>query len=115
MDIPFDCCLYSKEALNRLVKYFQNQESKNYFGLDVLGINGKPLVVQIKINILIKEAKIQMDKEFTIYSKRLALELRLKGFKILRTGVNPNHPQFDTYIFENSHELQMAIKNQSKR
>ena len=56
-----------------------------------------------------------MDKEFTIYSKRLALELRLKGFKILRTGVNPNYPQFDTYIFEDSHELQMAIKNQSKR
>ena len=39
MDIPFDCCLYSKEeALNRLVKYFQNQESKNYFGLDALGM-----------------------------------------------------------------------------
>ena len=42
MDIPFDCCLYSKEdaqeALNRLVKYFQNQENKNYFGLDDLGI-----------------------------------------------------------------------------
>lgn len=42
MDIPFDCCLYSKEdaqeALSRLVKYFQNQESKNYFGLDDLGI-----------------------------------------------------------------------------
>lgn len=56
-----------------------------------------------------------MDKEFTVYSKRLALELRLKGFKILRTGVNSNHPQFDTYIFEDSHELQMAIKNQSKR
>ena len=55
-----------------------------------------------------------MDKEFTIYSKRLALELRLKGFKSLRTGINPNHPQFDTYIFENSHELQMAIKNQSR-
>ena len=55
-----------------------------------------------------------MSNEFTVYSKRLALELRLKGFKILRTGINPNYPQFDTYIFENSHELQMAIKNQSK-
>lgn len=56
-----------------------------------------------------------MSNEFIVYSKRLALELRLKGFKILRTGVNPNHPQFDTYIFEDSHELQMAIKNQGKR
>ena len=56
-----------------------------------------------------------MNKECTIYRKRLALELRLKGFKILRTGVNPNFPQFDTYIFEDSPELQMAIKNQSKR
>lgn len=42
MDIPFDCCPYSKEdsqeALNRLVKYFQNQENKNYFELDDLSI-----------------------------------------------------------------------------
>ena len=42
MNIPFDCCPYPKEdaqeALNRLVKYFQNQESKNYFGLDDLSI-----------------------------------------------------------------------------
>ena len=43
MDIPFDCCLYSKEdaqeAINNLIKYFQNeQNNKNYFGLDDLGI-----------------------------------------------------------------------------
>lgn len=56
-----------------------------------------------------------MNKEFTIYSKRLAYELRLQGFKIIRTGINSNFPQYDTYIFEDSHELQMAIKNQKKR
>ena len=42
MDIPFDSRPYLKEdaqeALNRLAKCFQNQESKNYFGLDDLGI-----------------------------------------------------------------------------
>lgn len=43
MDIPFDCCPYSKEdaqeAINNLIKYFQNeQNNKNYFGLDDLGI-----------------------------------------------------------------------------
>ena len=52
--------------------------------------------------------------EFTIYSKRLALALREKGFKLIRTGVNQNFPQYNTYIFENSDELQQAIKNQKQ-
>ena len=47
-----------------------------------------------------------MTNEQTIYSKRLAFELRKLGFKILRTGVNEKFPQFNTYIFENSAELQ---------
>ena len=42
MDIPFDCCPYTKdevnEAIRNLVAYFQNKNDKNYFGLDNLGI-----------------------------------------------------------------------------
>lgn len=37
-----------------------------------------------------------------IYTKSVALELRKKGFKIIRTEPNENYPQFDVYIFEAS-------------
>lgn len=50
-----------------------------------------------------------MDKEFIIYTRRIAYQLRLQGFKIIRTEVNPNFPQYDTYVFENSPELQKAF------
>ena len=50
-----------------------------------------------------------MTKEYTIYTKWLAYALRQQGFRIIRTEVNPNHPQFDCWIFENSTDLQLAI------
>ena len=50
-----------------------------------------------------------MTKEYTIYTKWLALALRKQGFRIIRTGINENFPQYDTYIFENSDDLQFAI------
>ena len=40
--------------------------------------------------------------ETIVYSKAVAYELRLLGFKILRVGVNPEFPQYDCYYFENS-------------
>jgi hypothetical protein len=40
-----------------------------------------------------------MQTERIIYSKKLALELRKQGFILLRTGINENFPQYDTYIF----------------
>ena len=50
-----------------------------------------------------------LNKSYRIYSRRIALELRRKGFKISGTDVNENFPQFDTYIFEDSEELRNAI------
>lgn len=50
-----------------------------------------------------------MEQEKIIYSKRLALELRKRGFEIVRTGVNENFPQFNTYIFKFTPELDEAI------
>lgn len=50
-----------------------------------------------------------MTKEYTIYSKWLAYALRQQGFKINRTEINPNFPQFDCWVFENSVDLQLAI------
>ena len=44
-----------------------------------------------------------------IYSKRVALALRQKGFKMIGTKPNIYKPQFDVYIFESSQELKKAI------
>ena len=46
-----------------------------------------------------------------IFSRRVALELRNRGFKIIKTEVNFKRPQFDVYCFENSEELQLAIRD----
>lgn len=59
-----------------------------------------------------------MDKEFIIYTKWLAYELRKQGFRIIRTEINPNFPQFDCWVFENCEDLQIAIRyltSKSKR
>ena len=55
-----------------------------------------------------------MTNERIIYSKKLALVLRQQGFKLLRTGINENHPQFITYIFKDDEKLQAAINEYSK-
>lgn len=55
-----------------------------------------------------------MANERIIYSKRLALELRKQGFVLLRTGINENFPQYDTYIFQDDEKLQDAINAYSK-
>lgn len=47
--------------------------------------------------------------EKVIYSKWLAYELRVRGFNLLRTGVNENFPQYNTWVFEDTVELQKAI------
>lgn len=50
-----------------------------------------------------------MQNFYTIYTKDLAYRLRERGFQIVKTGINKNYPQFDTYIFKNSPALQNAI------
>ena len=49
-------------------------------------------------------------KEKTIYTKWLAYGLRKQGFKLLRTEINPNFPQFDCWVFEDNLDLQIAIR-----
>lgn len=44
-----------------------------------------------------------------IYTKSLALELRRRGFKIIRTEPNENYPQFDVYIFESNDDFKKAL------
>ncbi len=54
-----------------------------------------------------------MQTERIIYSKKLALELRKQGFVLLRTGINENFPQYNTFIFQNHEKLQEAINQYS--
>lgn len=46
-----------------------------------------------------------------IFSKKLALELRKKGFKIIGTEPNYKYPQFDVYLFKKSDNLSKAIRD----
>lgn len=48
-------------------------------------------------------------EEKVIYAKWLAYELRKQGFKLIRTDINENFPQFNTYVFEFTPELDKAI------
>lgn len=56
-----------------------------------------------------------MANEKIIYTRKLALFLRQEGFKLLRTGINENYPQYDTYIFEDDEKLQDAIYRYSNK
>lgn len=56
-----------------------------------------------------------MSQEFIIYTRWLAVELRKRGFKILRTEINQFHPQFDTYVFENSIDFQATLSELTNR
>lgn len=44
-----------------------------------------------------------------IYTKSVALELRKRGFKIIRTEPNENKPEFDVYVFEDNNNLKNAL------
>lgn len=56
-----------------------------------------------------------MSKEYTIYSKWLAYELRKQGFRLIRTDINPNFPQYICWVFEDSEDLQIAIRYQVEK
>lgn len=56
-----------------------------------------------------------MDKEYTIYTRWLAVELRKQGFRIIRTEINERFPQYDCWVFENNTDLQIAIGYLTKR
>ena len=48
-----------------------------------------------------------MEKE--IYTRKMALYLRNKGFKILRTVPDDKMPNFYNWVFEDTAELQNAM------
>lgn len=60
-------------------------------------------------NMKYNERKVIEMREKIIYSRRVAIELRKRGFEILRTEPNPYKPQFDVYIMKDSDELNRAL------
>ena len=59
------------------------------------------------------------NNERVIYMASIAVELRNRGFRILRTEVNFKNPQYDVYIFEKTealnHALEEILKKKNKR
>lgn len=51
-----------------------------------------------------------IKNEYIIYTRRIAFELRIRGFDIIKVRPNPNKPEFDCYYFKNSEEFQKALK-----
>ena len=47
--------------------------------------------------------------EKIIYTKWVAVELRRRGFPIVRVDVNPNKPQLDCWVFEATDEMIAAF------
>ena len=54
-------------------------------------------------------------KEYIIYTKWLAYELREQGFRMIRAEINPNFPQFYCWVFENNEDLQIAIRQLTQK
>ena len=53
--------------------------------------------------------KSNESNEKKIFNRRLALELRKRGFEIVKTEPNFYKPEFNVYIFNDSVELQSAL------
>lgn len=48
-------------------------------------------------------------KEKIIFTRRVAYELRRQGFSIIRVEPNPNKPEFDCWVFEDTQALADAL------
>lgn len=48
-------------------------------------------------------------KTKTVYMPWIAAELRNRGFELIKVIANPNKPQFDAYVFEDTPELREAF------
>ena len=53
------------------------------------------------------ENKIQY---YRVYTRRLAAQLRAKGFKLLGIDTDYKHPGYDNYLFEDCPELRKEIE-----
>lgn len=54
------------------------------------------------------------QKTITVYTRRMAYELRLLGFDIVKVVPDKVRPQFDNFLFEDSDEIRAAIEEINK-
>ena len=54
---------------------------------------------------------MKQSYEKKIFTKKLAIYLRKKGFRIVGTEVNYKYPQYDVYVFKDTPELRNAMSN----
>lgn len=48
---------------------------------------------------------------YRVYTRRLAAQLRAKGFELLGIDKDYKHPGYDNYLFKDSPELRKEIEN----
>lgn len=46
---------------------------------------------------------------YKIFSRSIAIKLRKKGFKIIKTEPNYKKPEFDVYFFEDTSDFRNAL------
>lgn len=50
-----------------------------------------------------------------VYSLRIANELKRQGFNFLGIGINPFHPQYKSFLFEDTPEFNDAFEKLVRR
>lgn len=54
-------------------------------------------------------------KTFTVYTRRIAYELRKQGFQILSVEISPSNPFYNVWIFEDTPDFKEAFLRLAKR
>jgi hypothetical protein len=49
-----------------------------------------------------------MRQRKLVFNRKIAAELRKRGFKLIETMPNHNNPKLDVYVFEDSPEINAA-------
>lgn len=52
---------------------------------------------------------MKKNKLYCIYTRKIAVKLRERGFKIVKTSVNQRFPQFDCYFFIDGENFQKEL------
>lgn len=58
---------------------------------------------------------METNNTFKVFTRKLAIKLRERGFQIVKTEVNSKKPEFDIYCFEDTAELRQAVAELTKR
>lgn len=54
------------------------------------------------------------NRLYCIYTRKVAIKLRERGFPIVKTDVNHRYPQFDCYFFLDTEDFQKELSKITK-